>query len=70
MSVRDFSAASCSLDESINLADDNDDHNKCCQTGNIVLAEEYCQTELDMAQLDRQQIYMQDITDELSSTKG
>ena len=39
-------------------------------TENIVLAEEYCQTELDMAQLDRQQIYMQDITDELSSTKG
>ena len=74
MSVSDFSAASCSLDESINLADnsndDNDHHNKCCQTENIVLAEEYCQTELDMAQLDRQQIYMQDITDELSSTKG
>ena len=69
VSVSDFSAASCSLDESINLADnsndDNDDHNKCCQTENIVLAEEYCQTELD-----RQQIYMQDITDELSSTKG
>ena len=74
VSVSDFSAASCSLDESINLAvksnDDNDDHNKCCQTENIVLAEEYCQTELDMAQLDRQQIYMQDFTDELSSTKG
>ena len=74
MSVSDFSAASCSLDESINLADnsndDNDDHNKCCQTENIVLAEEYCQTELDMAQLYRQQIYMQDITDELSSTTG
>ena len=69
VSVSDFSAASCSLDESINLADnsndDNDHHNKCCQTENIVLAEEYCQTELD-----RQQIYMQDITDELSSTKG
>ena len=69
MSVSDFSAASCSLDESINLADnsndDNDDHNKCCQTENIVLAEEYCQT-----QLDRQQIYMQDISDELSSIKG
>ena len=69
VSVSDFSAASCSLDESINIADnsndDNDDHNKCCQTENIVLAEEYCQTELD-----RQQIYMQDITDELSSTKG
>ena len=69
VSVSDFSAASCSLDESINLADnsndDNDHHNKCCQTENIVLAEEYCQTELD-----REQIYMQDITDELSSTKG
>ena len=67
--MSDFSAASCSLDESINLADnsngDNDDHNKCCQTENIVLAEEYCQT-----QLDRQQIYMQDISDELSSIKG
>ena len=74
VSVSNFSAASCSLDESINLADnsndDNDDHNKCCQTENVVLAEEYCQTDLDMAQLDRQQIYMQDITDELSSTKG
>ena len=74
VSVSNFTEASCSLDESINLADnsndDNDDHNKCCQTGNIVLAEEYCQTELDMAQLDRQQLYMQDITDELSSTKG
>ena len=74
MSVSDFSAASCSLDESINLADnsndDNDHHNKCCQTENIVLAEEYCQTELDMAQLDRQQIYMQDITDDLNSTTG
>ncbi|CAH3173695.1 unnamed protein product [Porites evermanni] len=33
-------------------------------------SKEYCQTDLDMAQLDRQQIYMQDITDELSSTKG
>ena len=39
-------------------------------TENIILAEEYCQTELDMAQLDRQQIYMQDITDELSSATG
>ena len=74
VSVSNFTEASCSLDESINLADnsndDNDDHNKCCQTENVVLAEEYCQTDLDMAQLDRQQIYMQDITDELSSTKG
>ena len=69
VSVSNFTEASCSLDESINLADnsndDNDHHNKCCQTENIVLVEEYCQTELD-----RQQIYMQDITDELSSTKG
>ena len=74
VSVSNFTEASCSLDESINLADniddDNDNHNKCCQTENVVLAEEYCQTDLDMAQLDRQQIYMQDITDELSSTKG
>ena len=74
VSVSNFTEASCSLDESINLADnsndDNDDHNKCCQTENVVLAEEYCQTDLDMAQLDRQQIYMQDITDELSGTKG
>lgn len=74
MSVSNFTEASCSLDESINLADnsndDNDNHHKCCQTENVVLAEEYCQTDLDMAQLDRQQIYMQDITDELSSTKG
>ena len=74
VSVSNFTEASCSLDESINLADnsndDNDNHNKCCQTENVVLAEEYCQTDLDMAQLDRQQIYMQDITAELSSTKG
>ena len=74
VSVSNFTEASCSLDESINLADnsndDNDNHHKCCQTENVVLAEEYCQTDLDMAQLDRQQIYMQDITDELSSTKG
>ena len=74
LSVSNFTATSCSLEESINLADnsndDNDNHNKCCQTENIVLVEEYCQTDLDMAQLDRQQIYMQDITDELSSTKG
>ena len=66
--MSDFNAASCSLDESIDLADNN--HNKCCQTENIILAEKCCQTDLDMAQLDRQQTYMQHITDELSSTKG
>ena len=71
--MSDFNAASCSLDESIDLADNSNDdnnHNKCCQTENIVLAEKCCQTDLDMAQLDRQQTYMQHITDELSSTKG
>ena len=68
--MSDFNAASCSLDESIDLADNN--HNKCCQTENIVLAEKCCQTQsdLDLAQLDRQQTYVQHITDELSSTKG
>ena len=71
--MSDFNAASCSLDESIDLADNSNDdnnHNKCCQTENIVLAEKCCQTDLDMAQLDRQQTYMQHITDELSITKG
>ena len=71
--VSDFNAASCSLNESIDLADnsndDNDNHNKCCQTENIVLAEKCCQTDLDMAELGRQQTYMQHITDELSHTK-
>ena len=69
----DFNAASCSLNESIDLADnsndDNDNHNKCCQTENIVLAEKCCQTDLDMAELGRQQTYMQHITDEVSRTK-
>ena len=73
MVVSDFNAASCSLNESIDLSDnindDIDNHNKCCQTENIVLAEKCCQTDLDMAQLGRQQTYMQHITDELSSTK-
>ena len=71
--MSDFNAASCSLDESIDLADNSNDdnnYNKCCQTENIVLAEKCCQTDLDMTQLDRQQTYMQHITDELSSTKG
>ena len=67
MSLSDFTAASCSIDESINLAnnsnDDNDNHNKWCQTENNVLAERSCQTDLDMAQLDIQQIYIQHITD-------
>ena len=69
MVVSDFNAASYSLDESINLAE-NDNHTKCSQTERSVLAEKCCQTDLDMAQLDRQQIYMQHITDELSNTKG
>lgn len=73
MVVSDFNAASCSLNESIDLSDtsndDIDNHNKCCHTGNIVLPEKCCQTDLDMAQLGRQQTYMQHITDELSSTK-
>ena len=71
--MSDFNAASCSLDESIDLAhnsNDDNNHNKCCQTENIVLAEKCCQTDPDMAQLDRQQTYMQHITDELRSTKG
>ena len=74
MSLSDFTEASCSIDESINLADnsndDKDKHSKCCQTENSVLAEKCCQTDLDMAQLDVQQIYIQHITDELSNTKG
>ena len=67
MSLSDFTAASCSIHESINLADnsndDDDNHNKCCQTENSVLAEKCCQPDLDMAQLDIQQIYIQHITD-------
>ena len=88
MVVSDFNAALCSLNESTDLADnsndDIDNHNKCCQTENIVLAEKCCQTDLDKAQLGRQQTYMQHhqyqiffymgnisdiITDKLSSTK-
>ena len=69
MVVSDFNAASYSLDESINLAD-NDNHTRCSPTERSVSAEKCCQTDLDMAQLDRQQIYMQHITDELSNTKG
>ncbi|PFX23689.1 hypothetical protein AWC38_SpisGene11753 [Stylophora pistillata] len=40
------------------------------QTEGKVLSEGCYQTDLDMAQLDRQQIYLQHITDELSSTKA
>ena len=73
MVVSDFNAASCSLNESIDLSDtsndDIDNQNKCCQSENIVSPEKCCQTDLDMAQLGRQQTYMQHITDELSSTK-
>lgn len=92
--MSDFNAASCSLDESINLFDnsnddnsyddnfnddhsnddnsnhDNDNHNKRCQAKNRVLAESCFQTDLDIAQLDRGQIDMQHITNELNNTKG
>ena len=51
--MSDFNAASCSLDESINLADnsndDNGNHNKSSQTENSVLPEKCCQTDLDIA---------------------
>lgn len=49
---------------------DNDNHIKRCQTENRVLAESCFQTDLDIAQLDRGQIDMQHITDELNNTKG
>lgn len=72
--MSDFNAASCSLDESINLFDnsndDNDNHIKRCQNENRVLAESCFQTDLDIAQLDRGQIDMQHITDDLNNTKG
>jgi len=49
---------------------DNDNHNKRCQAENRVLAESCFQTDLHTAQLDRGQIDMQHITDELNNTKG
>ena len=68
-----FSAASASASDT-NLADvndyDHDDNNKYCQTEELLTAEGYCQTELDMPQLDREKKYMQYICDELSNTKA
>lgn len=73
--IDDGTSGSCPIDDAINLADnsdcnDNDKHDQFCQTEEKVLSEGCYQTDLDMAQLDRQQIYLQHITDELSSTKG
>ncbi|XP_022793761.1 uncharacterized protein LOC111332642 isoform X1 [Stylophora pistillata] len=74
--IDDGTSGSCPIDDAINLADnsdcndnDNDKHDQFCQTEGKVLSEGCYQTDLDMAQLDRQQIYLQHITDELSSTK-
>lgn len=72
--IDDGTLGSCPIDDAINLADnsdcnDNDKHDQFCQNEKKVLSEGCYQTDLDMAQLDRQQIYLQHITDELSSTK-
>ena len=55
MSTSIFSAASASASDT-NLADhvnddDHDDNNKYCQTEELLAAEGYSQTELDMPQL-------------------
>ncbi|XP_068680166.1 uncharacterized protein [Montipora foliosa] len=71
-STEDSSASASASDT--NLADvndyDHDDNNKYCQTEELLTAEGYCQTELDMPQLDREKKYMQYICDELSNTKA
>ena len=77
--IDDGTSGSCPIDDAIHLADngdgndndnDNDKHDQFCQTEEKVLSEGCYQTDPDMAQLDRQQIYLQHITDELSSTEG
>ena len=73
--IDDGTSGSCPIDGVINLADmgdgnDNDKHDQFCQTEEKVLSEGCYQTDLDIGQLDRQEIYLQHIIDELSSTKG